>query len=557
MGSYIFEKIEIMLSKLWRPLRKEFDYIIVGGGSAGCVLANRLSASNDVLLVEAGPYDHRHKFSVHAPGSAVVNMLTPKLNWYYYTQPQENLANRRLFYPRGRILGGQLNANCYIRGQPNDYDRWAEKANDEKFAYENVLPIFKQQQQAVGYGDDEFNGRNGFLKTSQNNLDALAYADLCKSYLKAAQQAGHAFNDDANGAEQEGFGFYATTTFKGVRQSASTAFLKPVEDRMTVMPRTLVSSVIIEKGNKATGVKVVSSNRLRRSRDETVIHARKEVILSGGAINSPQLLQMSGIGPADVLKNASVEVKVNSTGVGAHLQDHLQFSSIYHSKQSGTAFDLYWKFLPELAKWYRNPTSSALQSSLVPVFGFHKADKADKYPIVQHHFLPGPHENHGRSPGICRHGFSDHVCTLQQLSRGVVNIKNASPHSAPSIDPKCLSHPADLPDLVRAVKLTRDIMEQSALNEHRGPERLPGLGIQSDAQIEHWLRANLESTYHPVSTCRIGTDDESPVDADFKVKGVDNLRVADASVMPDITSGNTNAPTIMLAELCSRAILAD
>ena len=444
-----------------------------------------------MLLIEAGPYDHRHMFSVHSPGSAVMNMLTPKLNWYYYTQPQANLANRRLFYPRGRLLGGssQLNVNCYIRGQPNDYDRWAEKAGDEKFAYKNVLPIFKQQQQAVGYGDDEFNGRDGFLKTSQNNLDALPYADLCKSYLAAAQEAGHAFNDDANGAEQEGFGFYATTTFKGVRQSASTAFVKPVEDRMTILPRALVSNVIIDKGNKATGVNVVSSNRLRRSTKETSIHARKEVILSGGAINSPQLLQLSGIGPADVLKNAGVDVKVNSSGVGAHLQDHLQFSSIYRSKQSGTAFEMYWTYVPELIKWYRDPTTSDLQSSLVPVFGFHKAQpESDAYPVVQHHFLPGPHEDHGRSPGICRHGFSDHVCTLQQLSRGTVNIKNASPHTAPLIDPKCLSHPADLPDLVRAVKLTREVMEQPALDAHRGAERLPGAAVQSDAQIEQWLR---------------------------------------------------------------------
>jgi len=295
-----------------------------------------------------------------------------------------------------------------------------------------------------------------------------------------------------------------------------------------------------------------------RSTKTTPYFAGKEVILCGGAINTPQVLQMSGIGCGKRLRDAGVECAVHSPGIGQHLQDHLQFDVIYKCTQPVTAWKLTTNFLPELYKWRMDSTSSMLSSTVVPIFGFHKINDTDKVPSVQHHFLPAGMENHGRSAGACTHAIADHVCTLQQLSEGEVNIRSKNPHEAPAIDPNCLSHPADLPDLVSAVKLTRDIFQQEALDAYRGDERRPGISIQSDEEIAQWLKNDgLQTCYHPVSTCRIGLDDLSPLDSEFRVKGVDNLRVVDASAMPDLISGNTNAPTIMLAGLAARSILGE
>lgn len=362
-------------------------------------------------------------------------------------------------------------------------------------------------------------------------------------------------NEDFNGGDVEGFGVYPTTTYNGHRSSTSRCFLGPIGDRpnLDILTSTLTHRCLIDNGNNCFGIEVSHSSRLRKSKRTRKIFA-KEVILSGGAINTPQLLLLSGIGPKNELKAAGVDCKLHLPGVGKNLQDHLQFIITYNCRQSVSLIKLQATAPYEFMKWMRDPKlSPILGTSPIPVGGFGKLSPDDPIPNYQHHFVATHLQDHGRKPSF-KHRFDSHICTLQQLSKGEIKLKSNNPFEPPVIDPMSLSDEQDLADLVVAFKHSRKVFNQPALDAFNGGEHSPGNNIQTDDDIAHWLRHNLETCYHPTCTARIGPDDMSVCDTDFKVKGISGLRVADASVMPDLISGNTNAPTMMLAEMCALEI---
>lgn len=519
-------------------MSSEYDYIIVGAGSAGCVLANRLTEDPQVsvLLLEAGGRDW-HPL-IHMPAGLARLVSNRQINWSYDTEPERQLLGRRLYWPRGRVLGGSssINAMCYVRGDAADYDEWAA-LGAKGWNYDAVLPYFKKAEHRPG-GDPDFHGTGGPL-----HVEDLRHRNtLCDRFLKAARERNYSLNDDFNGASQEGFGPYQATLREARRCSTAVAYLRPAMTRpnLTVLTGASAERIVLE-GDRAVGVEFSRRSRLDR------VRARREVLLCGGAINSPQLLMCSGIGPANELESVGVTVVVSHPEVGRNLQDHLDYCTLYKSRQS-ISYDM--NLLEEglVGVRYFLTRSGPGASNIAEVGGFFRSRLAtDSRADIQFHFVPAQLDDHGRHrlPG---HGYTLHACFLRPGSRGHIGLRSGAMRDAPRIHANYLSAEGDLERLIEGVKVSRDLLASRAFDDVRGEEIFPGAQVQSDAQIAQAIREKAESIYHPVGTCRMGDDERSVVDPTLRVRGVRGLRVIDASVMPRLIGGNTNAPTIMIAE---------
>ena len=528
----------------------EFDYIIVGAGSAGCVLANRLSedSSNQVLLVEAGGSDA--SLMVRMPSAFSYAMNIKRMNWGFVSEPEPHLDGRRLFCPRGKVLGGSssINGMVYVRGHKEDFDEW-ERLGATGWNYENCLPYFRRAESWQG-GADRFRGDAGPVGTSGGNNMRLN--PLYRAFIEAGVQAGYPRTQDHNGEDQEGFGPMQMTVRNGVRASTARAYLAPIRKRrnLTISSNTLVDRLLMQ-GAAAKGIEFRRAGRSSRA------HARKEVILAAGSIGSPCLLQVSGIGPKDVLESAGVAVLYELPGVGRNLQDHIevyfQFECLQPITLNGKLNPL-GKLLIGL-RWlaFRDGLGS---SNHFEAGGFIRSDPSRAWPDVQFHFLPAAMRYDGRK-AFKGHGFQVHLGPNKPKSRGQVSIRSASIDDKPSLLFNYLQDPRDARDWRMAIRLAREIMHQPALDPYRGEEIQPGQGVCSDDAIDAWVRANVESAYHPSCTCRMGNpgDQLAVVDPQFRVRGLNQLRVVDSSVFPSITNGNLNAPTIMLAERAADIIL--
>ncbi|MGC9270171.1 choline dehydrogenase [Acidiphilium sp.] len=519
----------------------EYDYVVVGAGSAGCVVAARLSedAGVSVLLLEYGGSDR--SVLIQMPSALSMPMNMPKYDWGYHSEPEVHLGGRRMHTPRGKVLGGSssINGLVYIRGNPLDFDRW-EEMGARGWAYRNVLPYFKRAETREA-GGDAWRGHEGPLHTKYGRLDNPLY----RAFIEAGRQAGYPVTEDVNGYQQEGFGRMDMTVHRGRRWSAANAYVRPARGRanLTVESRILVSRVVFE-GSRAVGV------AYRRRGQEVVVRARREVVLAAGAINSPKLLKLSGIGPADELRAHGIAVVADRPGVGENLQDHLEFYFQYACTQPIT---LYSRMNP-LAKALIGLRWLALHDGLGATnhfesCGFIRSRAGVDYPDIQYHFLPLAVRYDGK--GIAsEHGFQAHVGPMRSRSRGWVRLRGADPAAAPSIVFNYMSDPEDWVEMRACVRLTREIFAQEAFAPFRGREIAPGSGVVSDAEIDAYISRNVESAYHPCGTCRMGAVDDpmAVVAPDTRVIGVEGLRVADSSIMPRVTTGNLNAPTIMIGE---------
>jgi len=521
-----------------------YDYVIVGAGSAGCVLANRLSESGaSVLLLEAGPRDRGWK--IHMPAALTYNLRDAKYNWTYETEPQPHMDGRRMYWPRGRVLGGSssLNAMVYVRGHALDYDRWAGNGLPG-WSYAHVLPYFKRAETCERGGDD-YRGNSGPLHVSRGSMSNPLFA----AFIEAGQQAGYPFPADMTGFQQEGFGPMDMTVHRGRRWSAAAAYLRPALGRrnLTVMTGALATRVVVE-GGRATAIEFRHRRSLHRAR-------AREIILAGGAINSPQLLLLSGIGPADEIRRQGIAVVQDLPGVGRNLQDHLE---VYVQYACTEPITLYLTENPLTrvaigAQWFLFKSGLGASAHL-EAGAFIRRNAEVPHPDLQYHFLPSLVNDHGRKP-IGRHGFQAHVGPMRPTSTGTLRLRSADPMAHPEIQPFYLATEQDRREMRDAVRLTREIFAQRAFDRFRGEEIQPGAAARTDAEIDAFLRAKSDSAYHPCGTCRMGTDELAVVDGELRLRGIEGLRVVDASIMPSVVSGNLNAPTIMIAEKAADMIL--
>jgi choline dehydrogenase len=525
-----------------------YDYIIAGAGSAGCVLANRLSEDPacTVLLLEAGPADR--SWQIDMPAGVGSLLASSRFNWNYVSDPEPHLDNRRLTHPRGRVLGGSssINGMVYVRGHALDYDLWAQ-LGCRGWSYADVLPYFKRAESREGGGDD-YRGADGPLRVARASLQA---SPLGNAFIKAAEQAGYPVTADVNGFQQEGFGPIDRTTHQGKRWSAARGYLDPARARsnLTIETGALVLQVVMD-GRRATGVEVHHAGQTRR------ITAAREVIICGGAINSPQLLQLSGIGPPDVLQAAGIAVRHALPGVGANLNDHPDIVIQHRCRQPVSIYPAArapQKWLTGL-QWFVTHSGHAATNNF-EAGGFIRSQPGIEQPDLQLTFMPL-----AVVPGsvdiVAEHAFQVHIDLMRPKSLGRVHIRSADATVPPSILFNYLSDARDRADFRQGVRLTREILAQPALAPYAGAELFPGADVTSDAAIDAWLRRAVETCYHPVGTCKMGsaTDPMAVTGADLAVHGLEGLRVVDASVMPAIVSGNTNAPTIMIAEKASDLI---
>ena len=524
----------------------EYDYIIVGSGSAGSVLANRLSARPEikVLLLEAGGSDN--SFYVRMP-AGIANLSGPRFNWGYETAPQAAMKGRRMYWPRGRLIGGSssVNAMVYMRGQPADYDHWRQLGN-AGWSYDDVLPYFKKAERNERL-HDSFHGADGPL-----NVAERPYTNpLSHAFVEAAQQAGLPFNPDFNGALQLGCGLFQVTQKNGRRWSAASAYLHPVAARenLTIVTKAQATRVLIENG-RAVGVEYARGRRRHTAR------AAQEVVLAAGAINSPQLLLLSGIGPAEELRARGVSVVHDLPGVGKNLQDHLNVNIVQRAKR-GSALDGKNRGLAPIgvALEYLFYGTGPGTSNVAEAGAFAISALGAATPDIQYHFIPAQVVNHARTP-MDGDGVTVHACCLRPQSRGEIRLASTDPLQPPVMDPNYLAADYDLKVLIAGLRQGRDILAAQAFKPWLGEERLPGPAVQSNAELEDFIRATAETEYHPVGTCKMGSDPMAVVDEKLRVRGIERLRVIDASIMPAIVSGNTNAPVIMIAEKAAEMMLA-
>ncbi|RFF28584.1 MULTISPECIES: GMC family oxidoreductase [unclassified Wenzhouxiangella] len=525
---------------------RTYDYIIVGAGSAGCVLANRLSADPDVsvLLLEAGPRDWNP--FIHMPAGLAKLVNFKSLNWNYETEPEPALNNRRLYWPRGKVLGGSssINAMCYTRGHRSDYDEWAAAGNPG-WSWEDVLPYFRKSENQAR-GESDLHGTDGPLSISD-----LSYTNpLSDVFIQAADQAGFARNPDFNGPAQRGVGFYQVTQRQGRRCSTATGFLDPVRSRpnLTVLTGAFTLGLTFAGNDRINGV------RYRRHGTTRTAVAEREVLLTAGSINSPQLLMVSGIGPAGMLESAGVTCRHELLEVGRNLQDHLDICTLTRCSQPVT-----YDQLNELRVGLRyflhhegEGTSNIAEAGAFVVSGRDRDDRPD----IQMHFVPALLDDHGRNrlPGD---GYTLHACPLRPLSRGHLAIRSGDAREPIAIHANYLSEPEDLEMMLECIKLSRRILEQPAFRAFRAHEINPGNDINERDDLIDFIRTKAETIYHPVGTCRMGSDPHAVVDPQLKVRGLEGLRVVDASIMPTLVGGNTNAPTIMIAEKAADMIRAE
>jgi choline dehydrogenase len=526
----------------------EFDFIVIGAGSAGCVLANRLSEDgrNRVLVLEYGGSDAGPFIQMPSALSYPMNMRL--YNWGFETEPEPHLGGRRLATPRGKVVGGSssINGMVYVRGHARDFDTW-EEMGAKGWGFRHVQPYFKRMETSHG-GEDGWRGTTGPMHVKRG----LGGNPLYRAFIEAGRQAGYPVTEDYNGWRQEGFGRMEMTVHDGRRWSAANAYLKPALKRSNVKLLTHAHArrVVLE-GKRAVGVEYDIAGDILRAR------ARREVVVAASAINSPKLLQLSGIGAPDTLKSAGIDVVHTLPGVGENLQDHLEVYFQMTSKRPVTLYSKLNWFSKGLigAEWLFLKTGLGTTNHFESC-GFIRSAAGIDYPDIQFHFLPAAMRYDGKA-AFRGHGFQAHVGPMRSKSRGFVRIKSNEPGVPPQILFNYLSHPGDLPEWRRAVKLTRELFSQPAMQDFAGDEIQPGGHVQSDAQIDAFVREHCESAYHPCGTCKMGSPDDAMavVDHRCRVIGIEALRVADSSIMPLITNGNLNAPSLMIGEKASDHIL--
>ncbi|OYT91701.1 MAG: glucose-methanol-choline oxidoreductase [Burkholderiales bacterium PBB3] len=530
---------------------QEFDYVVVGGGSAGCVMASRLSEDPkvSVCLLEAGPTDS--SVLIHCPLGIAVMAQIGQANWSYETVPQSGFNGRKGYQPRGKVMGGSssINAMVYTRGNRNDYDGWAALGNPG-WSYADVLPLFKKAENNECFGATEYRGTGGPLNVAY----LRSPSPVNDAFIAACNEKGIPTNPDYNGAVQYGVSKGQTTQINGERCSAAKAYITPNLGRpnLTVITNAHASRVLLD-GKRATGMEYLQGGQTLQ------VRAKREVILSGGAYGSPQLLMLSGIGPKDELQKHGIALQHELPGVGQNLQDHLTTCLIYRTSRVDASFGISlrggWALLKSIFEW-RSKRTGILTSCVSETQGFIPTDGNTAHPDIQLAMCVGIIDDHTRKQHL-GHGFTLHVTLMRPKSRGTVTLASAKPTDAPLIDPAFLKDPDDLARLIKGTQLGADIMEAPALDGFRGKMLYP-IERNNPAQIEAFLRKNSDTEYHPVGTCKMGpaADAMAVVDAQLKVHGLQGLRVVDASIMPNLVTGNTNAPTIMIAEKAAELVKA-